>query len=200
MTRSASVRSTYSFVHVRSFAHCAIASAILVAILSSSGIATGDSGVLGQSAPKLWANAWWGLDTGRGEVDLASQHGKVVHLTFFQSWCPGCLRNALPTLVELSEHYRADEAVVFLAVQAVFEGFRTNDADAAIETIERFGLQIPVGHDAGPDNNGSITMRRYRSRGTPWTVVIDREGLVRFNNYHLDTDAGIRLIDSLLAK
>ena len=41
-------------------------------------------------------------------------------------------------------------------------------------------------------------MKRYRSGGTPWVVIIDRKGVVRFNNFHNSPKKSIALIDSLL--
>ena len=64
--------------------------------------------------------------------------------------------------------------------------------------MSRHGLDVKIGHDAGRDQSGSVTMKRYRSRGTPWTVVIDRKGIVRFNAFHLETDSAVSLIDELL--
>ena len=88
--------------------------------------------------------------------------------------------------------------MAFVAVQTVFEGFETNTAKAAKETGDEFGLTIPVGHDDGPDSKRSYLMKRYRSGGTPWVVIIDREGVVRFNNFHNSPKKSIALIDSLL--
>jgi hypothetical protein len=40
-------------------------------------------------------------------------------------------------------------------------------------------------------------MRRYRTGGTPWTVIIDRAGIVRFNDFHIEAKAASRLVDHL---
>jgi hypothetical protein len=40
-------------------------------------------------------------------------------------------------------------------------------------------------------------MGRYRSGGTPWIVIIDKKGIVRFNGFHLSPAKAIRLIDQL---
>ncbi len=90
--------------------------------------------------------------------------------------------------------------MVFLAVQTVFEGFGSNTAAKAKAACDDHDLPIPVGQDAGPSGAGSVTMRRYRSGGTPWTVIIDRGGVVRSNGFRAPADASIRLIDRLLAE
>ena len=44
----------------------------------------------------------------------------------------------------------------------------------------------------------SVVMRRYRSGGTPWTVIIDRDGVVRYNDFSVQPTRAISLIDRLL--
>jgi hypothetical protein len=92
----------------------------------------------------------------------------------------------------------ADESnLAFLTVQTVFEGFGTNTLDAAREVAQRYALEIPVGHDAGPNASGSVLMPRYRTGGTPWTIVIDRGRKVRFNGFQADVEMlaeGIKML------
>jgi hypothetical protein len=61
-----------------------------------------------------------------------------------------------------------------------------------------YGLDIPVGH-AGPAVRGADLgiMDAYRTPGTPWTVIIDREGVVQFNFWGLDVEDAINLVDLL---
>lgn len=62
---------------------------------------------------------------------------------------------------------------------------------------DSFGLKILAGHDPGSDNSGSTLMRCYRSGGTLWTVIIGRDGLVYFNDYHAPTGPICKLVDLL---
>lgn len=141
---------------------------------------------------------WFNLPAGRKSVDVDDYRGKVVFLYCFQSWCPGCHRQGFPTLRSLIRHYADHEDVVFLAVQTTFEGFGTNTAQAAQKTGDRYGLRIPVGQ-SGASGKPSAIMRNYRTGGTPWTVVIDRQGIVRHNDFHLQPQQAITLMDKLLA-
>jgi hypothetical protein len=87
--------------------------------------------------------------------------------------------------------------LAFVTVQTVFEGFDTNTLDSAREVAQRYKLDIPVGHDPGPNQSGSLLMHRYRTGGTPWTIVIDRDRRVRFNAFRTDTEMlaeGIRML------
>ena len=42
-------------------------------------------------------------------------------------------------------------------------------------------------------------MIKYRSGGTPWTVIIAPEGEVVFNDFHLEADSAAALIEDLLS-
>ncbi|MFT7623784.1 MAG: peroxiredoxin [Myxococcota bacterium] len=130
-------------------------------------------------------------------VSIADQRGKVVYLYFFQSWCPGCHKRGFSTLKTVSETFRNDDQVAFIAIQTVFEGFGTNTAKRAKETADSFGLTCPVGHDGSEETGKPGVMGRYRSGGTPWTVIVDKTGLVRFNGFAIKPRLAINLIHTL---
>lgn len=157
-----------------------------------------ERGVLGEPAPGLGVKTWFNLPDGQTTVDVTDYKGKVVYLYGFQSWCPGCHSQGFPTLANLIKHYEGNPDVAFIAVQTVFEGFGTNTPDAARDTAQRYGLTIPVGH-SGTRDEPSTVMQRYRTGGTPWTVIIGRDGVVRYNDFHIQPEAAVKLIGNLLA-
>jgi len=152
---------------------------------------------MGQKAPKLGVSTWFNLPAGKKRAEITDHKGRVLMLFFFQSWCPGCHSRGFPTLQAVQKHFSGASDVGFLAVQTVFEGFGTNTAKRAKREAEKIGLKIPIGHDAGPGNTGSRVMRRYRSGGTPWIVIIDKEGVVKYNAFHIRPTQATRLIQSL---
>ncbi len=156
-------------------------------------------GIEGQKAPSWGVGQWINLPPGTSTIDVGDFQGKVVYLYGFQSWCPGCRRYGFPTLNTLLGEYDDAEDVAFVAVQTVFEGFSTNTARRAWETARQFDLDIPVGHD-GKAGVGSVLMRRYRTGGTPWVVIIDKKGTVRFNDFHITPANAQRLIEQLRAE
>ena len=160
----------------------------------------GHVGIVGHRAPEIAANVWYNLADDEDAFRLAGQEGKVVYLFFFQSWCPGCHSHGFPTLQDVHAKYGDRRDIVFVALQTTFEGFSSNDSSAALETVEGFDLNIPTGHDEGFEGEGSITMRRYRSGGTPWTVLIDREGKVRWNGFRISPQRAISAVGALLAE
>ena len=126
----------------------------------------------------------------------------MIYLYCFQSWCPGCHSHGFPTLREVREHFLdagADD-VAFVAVQTVFEGHRTNTATKAKSTVAGFELDIPTGHDPGAGGRRPSLMRGYRTGGTPWTILIDKRGVVRFNGFRIRPDKAIAAIEKLRAE
>ena len=99
----------------------------------------------------------------------------------------------------MMELFADEPKLAFLTVQTVFEGFGSNTLESAREVADKYELDIPVGHDPGPESRGSILMRRYRTGGTPWTIVIDRDRRVRFNAFQADVEMlaeGVKLLCS----
>ena len=148
-------------------------------------------GIVGQESPSLQGVEW--IQTVE-RTSPAIEKGNVNYLFFFQSWCPGCHSHGFPTLQKLKEKF---PAVNFIAVQTVFEGFGTNTKARAVADVKSFGLDIPVGHD-GTLATPSPLMREYRSGGTPWTVIIDKHGIVRFNGFRLQVKQGEELLNMLI--
>ena len=152
--------------------------------------------VVGQAAPGWGVTEWINLPEGAKKLDVGDFKGKVAVLFCFQSWCPGCHSRGFPTLQALVKRYARDDGVAFVAVQTVFEGFVQNTAERAWATAKRHKLDIPFGHSGSARARPKI-MTGYRTRGTPWMIVIDREGKVRFSNFHIQTDQAVDLIDKL---
>jgi len=106
-----------------------------------------------------------------------------------------------PNLKKVRKVFHNDDRVKFLAVQTVFEGHATNTKTKLKPTQDKYGLDIPMGHDDSiysslypvPD-----TMMAYRSGGTPWTVIIGPDGKVAFNHFHIKTKDAIALINKLI--
>ncbi len=154
-------------------------------------------GILGRPAPSLQIDRWYNLPVGKTSINVTDYRGKVLYLYGFQSWCPGCHRHGFPTLAQVIEHYENNDNLAFIAVQTAFEGFSSNTPERAKQTADRYGLIIPVGHSGLP-RQPSPVMRSYRTGGTPWVVIIDRAGTVRFNDFHLQPDIAVAIIDRLL--
>jgi len=148
-------------------------------------------GIVGKEAPSLQGVEWVKtVDDVKPQIEA----GKVNYLFFFQSWCPGCHSHGFPTLQKMVKKF---PDVNFIAIQTVFEGFSTNTKERALSDAKLFGLEVPVGHD-GATGKPSLLMRRFRSGGTPWTVIIDKQGIVQFNGFRLSIEQGEKVLTTLL--
>ena len=101
-----------------------------------------------------------------------------------------------PTLQKLTKAFKNVDRVKFFAVQTVFEGAEVNTFDKLLETQRKYDLPLPFGHDeASPYPS---VMKDYRTGGTPWYVIIDKNNKVIYNDYHIGVEQAKLLIDHAL--
>ncbi len=70
-----------------------------------------------------------------------------------------------------------------------------------MSTQDKYDLPIPMGHDDSIHSDKypvPTTMLEFRSAGTPWVVIIDPEGQVAYNQFHIKKESTFNLIDKLL--
>jgi len=151
-------------------------------------------------APEFDVKQWIDADGKEiGQIKLSDFHGKFKVIYCFQSWCPGCHSKGLPDLKKMADALNANDKVVFLAVQTVFEGHHANTYEKMVETQKQYDLKIPFGHDAGDDGKSrSNIMTKYKTGGTPWFILIDQNDNVVFADFHLNTDAAIQVFHSIV--
>ena len=99
---------------------------------------------------------------------IASDRGSVVLLDVWATWCEPC-RDALPMYQDLSKHYAARGLKVYaLNVD--------EDARAIPPFLEETKVTLPVLLDA----NAEVSEKVLRVRGMPTTLLLDRQGRVRY--------------------
>ncbi len=148
------------------------------------------------AAPPLAVAQWFNADTAINLDDLA---GQVVAIEAFQMLCPGCVSHGLPQAQRIASSF-GDE-VTMLGLHTVFEHHDAMGPVSLEAFLHEYRIGFPVGVDAH-DLPGStpITMARYRLRGTPSLILIDRAGRVRLNAFGNADDLTVgaalaRLID-----
>ncbi len=178
-----------------------------MALIPASATFAQQKGIEGEVAPPLHADNWINLPEGEAGliveegapgIDLKKYRGKVIVLKFFQSWCEACQKRSFPKLQKLVEHYEGNDKVQFIAVQTVFEGLADNTAAKLQPTADKFGLKIPFGHSVKLPNIPNVNMD-YKTGGTPWWIVINKDGIVEFNGHYIDFDKAIINLDELIA-
>lgn len=111
---------------------------------------------------------------------LESLRGRVVLIEAFQMLCPGCIQYGLPQAQRVQRMF---PEVAVLGLHTVFEHHAVTGPDALKVFLSEFGIGFPVGIDRHDGRSIPVTMERYELRGTPSTLVIDREGRLRLSHF-----------------
>jgi len=174
--------------------HLAFLSLIFIALLSQ--VTARERGIKGQTATEWGATNWINLPAGKKNLSPEDYKGKILYLYCFQSWCPGCHNHGFPTLKALSTKYADSKDVSFVSIQTVFEGHRSNPPSKVKAMAKRYGLSFPMAH-SGTSKKPSVLMKNYRTGGTPWTIIIDKKGVVRSDGFHISVEDATALIEKL---
>jgi len=166
----------------------AIAGMGLIASSSAAAQEQDQYGIRGVEAPEIEIDYWIDGDGKESTFSVKESKGKWVFLKFFQNWCPGCHSSGFPTLKAFSDEFYGHPQVAIAAVQTVFEGDWVNKQEAVRELQLRYDIPAVMGHDPREKDSEypSMTMINYRTGGTPWLVLIDPNGVVVFNHFHVD--------------
>ena len=100
---------------------------------------------------------------------------------------------------KLEDKFAKSKDVVLFHHQTVWEGQDVNTPERGPKETKKFGIEVPVGYDAHVDGaRTSIMMHSFGTGGTPWTIVIDKKGIVKFNAVTPGNDGElIKLIEQL---
>ncbi len=98
---------------------------------------------------------------------LQEYRGKVVLINFWASWCGPC-RQEMPILDRIHKRY---EPAGFTVLGVNVEG----ELDKARKIADRLDVSFPLLFDAGQQ-----VSEDYALKSMPYTVLVDRDGQVRF--------------------
>jgi peroxiredoxin len=133
---------------------------LLVSVVAATSLAS--SGLEGQAAPDF------ALKSSSGEnLRLSEFRGNVVMINFWATWCGPC-RQEMPLLDELYTRY---ERVGFNLLGVNID----DDSRRAMQMIEELGVNFPVLFDSRKE-----VSKLYEVEAMPVTVLVDREGNVRY--------------------
>jgi peroxiredoxin len=129
-------------------------------ILAATALAA--SGLTGQAAPDF------ALKSSSGEnLRLSEYRGDVVMVNFWATWCGPC-RQEMPLLDEMYSKY---ERVGFSLLGVNID----ENSSKAMNMVSELGVSFPVLFDTRKE-----VSKLYEVDAMPVTVIIDREGTVRY--------------------
>jgi len=126
------------------------------------------AGLLEEPAPPLACGEWFNSEP----IQLEDLKGKVVVLTLwggFATLGPGRHR-----IEELNWMYRQYRDVEDVAIVGVHDN--SIEPEGVAQYIDEYEIEWPVGRDMEP----AVTFSRYNTQVIPQTVLIDKDGVLRF--------------------
>jgi hypothetical protein len=128
------------------------------------------------SAPELLVQTWFNTDR---PLTLGALRGRVVVLAAFQVLCPNSIASGVPQAQRIYETFAPSDVTV-IGMHTTFEHHDAFSTPLLKAFIQEYRLKFPIAVDQ-PNAAGPIphTMERYKMRGTPSLVLIDRHGMVR---------------------
>jgi peroxiredoxin len=146
-------------------------SIVAVAAMISLNIASAAApGLTGQEAPDFVLRT---LE--QSNLRLSEFRGQVVLINFWASWCGAC-RQAMPIFNEIHEKYR-QAGLVMLSINV------DDETQRALHMAQSLKIRFPVLLD-----DQKTVSQLYQLDTMPLTVLIDREGTVRF--FHAGYNVG----------
>lgn len=141
-------------------------------------------GIVEAHAAPEWDITEW-LNANPGSIE--SNHNRVIVIDFFQLWCPGCNTFTGPLMQQWQERFSeeiASEDLLLIKIHTVFEGHSYQNSQRLKQYLKDKEITMPVGIDRHLNNDYlPETKKRYKTRGTPEIVMIDRKGMIRFQQF-----------------
>jgi peroxiredoxin len=119
------------------------------------------------SVPETPAPSFSLPDSSGHMVSLSDYQGQVILINFWASWCGPC-RKEMPLLQELSQRY-GPLGFTLLGVNV------EEDSSLADKFLAETPVNFPILYD-----RENVVSKAYDVIAMPTTVIVDREGRVRF--------------------
>jgi hypothetical protein len=131
-------------------------------------------------APELLVHSWFNTDR---PLLLAGLRGRVVVLAAFQVLCPNSLASGIPQAQRIYETFAPSDVAV-IGLHATFEHHDAFSSAVLKAFVHEYRLRFPIAIDQpSPSSPIPHTMERYKMRGTPSLVLIDRHGYLRKHTF-----------------
>lgn len=151
----------------------------LILMFSSMGIAA-PSAVVGQPAPDFVLRS-----TDGSNLRLSEYRSEVVVLSFWAPWCGKC-RDAMGYLNDLQQEHKSGG----FAVLAV-------GVDGHSDKTQSFLADMAVSYPVIVDDDMRAVSREYEVGTLPLTLVIDREGNIRYIHKGFKNGSSLQIADEV---
>jgi thiol-disulfide isomerase/thioredoxin len=100
-------------------------------------------------------------------VRLADYRGQIVLLNFWGTWCPPCVR-------EIPELARLQPRLLEIHGTVLGPAIDSGSAEDILEFTARYGVNYPI-----VKSNTNQAVGTFAAAGYPFTLLIDRDGVIR---------------------
>ena len=100
-------------------------------------------------------------------VRLADYRGQIVLLNFWGTWCPPCIR-------EIPELARLQPRLLEINATVLGPAIDSGSTEDILEFAARYGVNYPI-----VKSNTNQAVGTFAAAGYPFTLLIDREGVIR---------------------
>lgn len=184
------------------FARCALLLLLQVTspLWSENKDITAREGVVAPQQAPMWDIQEW-INRDPGNID--ANQGTAIGIDFFQLWCPGCNTFTGPLMQQWQDRFSEEISsgeLLLVKIHTVFEGHSYQSVKRLKEYLIEKHITMPVGVDRFVgDNYLPETKKRYRTRGTPEIVMIDKNGMIRFQRFGwFDPVAAEKYLETLI--
>ena len=144
--------------------------------------------MVNETAPELAVSQWFNT---REPLTLAGLRGRVVYIHSFQLLCPGCVARSIPQVQRIERAFAKTDLQI-IGLHTVFEHHAAMSPVTLAAFLHEYRLSSPVGVDmADGSSDIPVTMRRYRLRGTPASILIGRDGAVLHHEFGVEDDIAV---------
>ena len=127
-------------------------------------------------APELQVQSWFNTEH---PLLLSGLQGRVVVLVAFQALCAKSISTGIPQALRIYDTFEPSDVTV-IGLHTTFEHHDAFNTAVLKAFIQEYRLKFPIALDQpSPASPIPLTMERYKMRGTPSLILIDRQGLVR---------------------
>jgi len=150
-------------------------------------------------APEFRVPFWIDADGQPRDALTLAELGNSFKVIFcFKAMCPGCHSVGFPTMKTIYDGLK-DKGVGMAVIHTAFDDDPRNSQDKVAEMQTKYDLPIPFGHDPKVGDKYPTFMQDYRTRGTPFFIILDPENKIIFSDFRPDAAKVVEVLGKAAA-